>query len=205
MSEPSASSDDEPIVVSFEVADHTPPPPHGRIAGLLTHPWWVLTGLAVLTGVLGGVIWHAMVALPSYTITDDYGAVLREYGLTQFFAADTWFAVLGLVFGIGLGVAAWQLLRQLGWPVALVAVGAGLLAALVCWQVGVAFGPSDFASRVTTAAPGDRVMIDFALHTWVPVLTWPFGAITPVLLYASLGRDLEEEPVSTDEGDQPDE
>ena len=65
----------------------------------------------------------------------------------------------------------------------------GLLCGLAAKWLGEAFGPSDFATRLGQAAPGAKVPIDFALHTWTPLLVWAFAAVTPVLLYSSLGRE----------------
>lgn len=151
-----------------------------------------LSFLAVLSAVLGvisGLIWHAVVSLPSYTITDQGRAVMSDQGLTKIFAADAWFVMIGLVTGLGLGSATWLLTRTLGWPAALIAVAAGFLAAWVCWRLGVAIGPHDFAERIASAAAGERIPIDFTVRSSQAFLVWPFAALTPVLLYSSLGPE----------------
>lgn len=171
---------------------------------LKRHSRWVITAVCVITGALMGLFWHTVVTLPAYTITDDRAAIIREYGLTQFFSTDAWFSVIGLVAGLGIGMLVWYLFKGIGWPVAIIAVGAALLAAAICWGVGSLMGPSDFATRVSTANPGERVPVDFELRTWVSVVVWPFAAITPVLLASSLGRELSDATSETSgEPDQP--
>jgi hypothetical protein len=123
-----------------------------------------------------------------YTIGADGGAVITERGLSQLFAIDVWYVFTGLILGILLGSLTWALFRRIGWWVALLAAAVGLVAAVVCWQVGVLLGPSGFAARMAAAQPGDKVPVDFTLHTMAALLPWPFGALVPVALYATFER-----------------
>ncbi|WP_420175292.1 hypothetical protein [Luteococcus sp. OSA5] len=158
--------------------------------GLLQHP--VVRGLlmhvllAMLVGALAGVVWNLVVDLPSYTVDADGRATTSERGLTQVFAADVVYSVLGAVVGLLIGLWAWRWFRRSGWLVVPLAIGSSLASAFLCWWVGVLLGPRNFASRIATAGDGDRVPIDFELHAHVAVLVWPFFATIPILLLSSL-------------------
>lgn len=138
---------------------------------------------------IGAGVWRGIVTLPNYTLSDDGRAVMADRGLTQFFATDAWFVIIGLICGILLGALTWHLFKDQGWKSALIAVAVGLLSGLAAKWLGEAFGPTDFATRLSQAAPGAKVPIDFELHTWTPLLVWALAAVTPVLLYSSLGRE----------------
>lgn len=140
-----------------------------------------------------GVLWWRLVELPTYRVNDDGGASTSERALTQFFAGDAWFAALGLVVGLLLGVLAWRSFRALGWPTVLLVASVALGAGLICWLVGYRLGPGEFNPRLTAAQPGDLVPIELTLRARASLLTWPFFAVIPVLLGSSLGRD-EEDP-----------
>ncbi|MDN5727069.1 MAG: hypothetical protein L0G99_14230, partial [Propionibacteriales bacterium] len=78
--------------------------------GVLGRNWWriaVLLAASGLVGLLAALIWPRVTALPGYTVGDDGSAVTSEYGLTQFIAADASFALIGVLAGIGIGVAWW--------------------------------------------------------------------------------------------------
>ena len=147
------------------------------------------TGLAIVAGVIGGWVWHAIVKVPTYLTSDDGSVQMTERAVSQIFSIDAIFVIIGLLVGLALGLVAWLFFRKTGWPVALAATLGGLLAGGVCWLVGVLQGPSNFAERVASANPGDQVPIDFQLHTGSALLVWALGAIIPVMLYANLSRE----------------
>ena len=148
--------------------------------------------LAVAAGFAAGVVWWAVVDLPTYRVNSDGGAATTERGLSEFISGDAWFVVIGLVVGVGLGLAGWRWLRPLGWSLVLVVGCAAVVAELVCWLVGYRLGPGEFAPRLAAAKPGDLVSIELTLRARASLLTWPFFAVIPVLLGSSLGRDDEE-------------
>lgn len=133
-----------------------------------------------------------LVDLPVYRVNDDGNASTSERGLSQFFAGDAWFAALGLVVGVVLGVLAWRSFRTLGWPIVLLVTLVAFAAGLVCWLVGYRLGPGEFNPRLTDAGPGDLVPIELTLRARASLLSWPFVAVVPVLLGSSLGHDGEE-------------
>lgn len=153
----------------------------------------LLVALGLGLGVLGGVAWWALTDLPSYLVAANGGASTTERGLAEVLGGDAWFAVIGAVVGLTLGLVAWRRLGRVGWPVLLLATGTAALAALLCWAVGRELGPGEFTSRLAAARPGDRVPIELTLQARASLLVWPFFAVIPVLLGSSLGRD-EEDP-----------
>ncbi|HQZ00818.1 MAG TPA: hypothetical protein PKV13_04005 [Propionicimonas sp.] len=155
---------------------------------------WIglLVGLALVVGALAGVLWSMGVTLPTYAIQPDGSAVISERGLTEVVSADVWFVVTGALVGAGLGLVAWRWFHPLGWPTVLLALGAGLLAGVVCWQFGELIGPNHFADRLGTAQSGDLVPISLELRSISALAIWGLGAVTPVLLISSFGPDEEE-------------
>jgi hypothetical protein len=152
---------------------------------------FVALGLGL--GALAGVVWEAVVHLPTYRVAADGGASTSERGLAAYVGADAWYSLIGAVGGLALGVVAWRRLHRLGWPVVLVATLTATAAGLVCWAVGVRLGPGDFSSRLAAAPPDALVPIALELRARSALLVWPFLAVLPILLASSLGAD-EEEP-----------
>nr|NLI49189.1 hypothetical protein [Propionibacterium sp.] len=152
----------------------------------------ILAGLAVVVGALASLLWARLVRLPAYVVDANYFATISERGHTEVIASDAWFVVIGLAAGLVLGGVAWSWFRNLGWPVALISTGAGLLAGLVCWGVGQLLGPGPFDVRLAQAQPGDSVVIAFALHAPAALAAWGLAAVTPSMLLAALGPEQPE-------------
>jgi len=143
-------------------------------------------------GAVAGVFWESVVVLPSYEVRSDGGATTTERGLTEFFAGDAWFCVIGLVLFLVLSTLAWLRFREVGWPLVLVMMLTALAAGLICWAVGYQLGPGEFPRRLAEAQPGAVVPIELTLRARASLLSWPFAAVIPLLLGSSLGRDDEE-------------
>jgi len=144
----------------------------------------LVLGAVLVSGVVSGMIWHRVATPPIWTVLADGTAQATERGLSRVFAVDAWYVLIGLLFGMALGTLVWKLMSPLGWPVALVVCAAALLAGIVCWQMGRAFGPRDFVERLAAVGPaGGRVPADFDLGAKSALLVWPVGALLPVLLY----------------------
>ncbi|GGL54805.1 hypothetical protein GCM10011575_11470 [Microlunatus endophyticus] len=175
------------------------PSQHTGVAGLGDLPVGLAAGwlvgyllLCVLIGIGAGVLWERITDLPGYTVAQNGTATTTERGLAGFISGDASFAAIGFFVSIGLGIIAWKWFGRLGWPVVIVAIVGPICAALVCWWVGYKLGPGDFDPRLAAARPGDFVPITLTVRTPVALLVWTFGALIPVLLRASLGRDPEE-------------
>ena len=126
------------------------------------------------------------------------GASISERELTEFFGSDARFGLLGAATGLILGLLGWHWFKTLGWGLVLVVLATSLGAALICWLVGYRLGPGAFETRLATAQPGERVPIELTVRAWAGLVVWPFLAVIPVLLGASLGRDEDDvapEPV----------
>ncbi|KXK61382.1 hypothetical protein AWW66_13785 [Micromonospora rosaria] len=124
--------------------------PGRRVAGLVGA---VVLGMTLLGAPLG-LLWVLVApATPVIKITE--GAIYAEPQPEQPIAADGWFSLLGLGFGVLAAVALWYLLRALRGPAGLLAVTVGGLgAALVAWQVGRRIGWSTYQRLLAEAPPG---------------------------------------------------
>ncbi len=149
----------------------------------------ILAGLAAVVGALSALLWARVVHLPAYVVDADHFAQLSERGQTDVIAADAWFVVIGLVSGLVLGSLAWSWFRSIGWPVALIATGTGLVAGLVCWATGALLGPGPFDERLAVAQPGDSVVIAFQLHAPAALAVWGLAAVAPSMFLAALGPE----------------
>ena len=84
------------------------------------------------------------------------GAIYATPQPEQPIAADGWFSLLGLGFGVLAAIALWFLLRRRRGPVGLLAgTLGGLGAAVVAWQVGRRIGLSTY-QRLLDSAPDGR-------------------------------------------------
>ena len=152
---------------------------------------------ALVVGIAAAVLWRLIVQLPSYQVQSDGSATITERALTEVFSSDAWYVVLGVVFGAALGTATWRRFKHLGWLSALLAAGLGLVAGLVCWQLGQLLSGAPFDERLATAKPGDSVPIGLALRSPSALAFWAFAAVTPILLGSALGPDDEATPRRT--------
>ncbi|WP_332317101.1 DUF2567 domain-containing protein [Verrucosispora sp. WMMA2121] len=139
----------------------------------------------LVLGLLGaplGWIWAA-VAPATPVVRSGDGAV---YGLAQPeqpIAADGWFSLLGLAFGVLTALAVWFLLRRNRGPVGLVVAAVGALAAaLVAWQVGRRVGLAGYQRLLDTAPEGTRFSKPADLRAggielFLGVLPLPYGNV----------------------------
>jgi len=162
---------------------------------------FVALGLGL--GALAGVVWEAVVDLPTYTVNEQGRAATSERGLTAVVGSDAWFCLFGALLGLLLGLVGWRRLRSLGWPLVLLVVLTAAAAGLVAWWVGTALGPGPFNPRLAAAGPGDVVPVALELRAPGSLLVWPFLAVVPVLLGSSLGRDDDEFPEAATTAEEP--
>jgi hypothetical protein len=108
-----------------------------------------------LLGAPLGLLWRAAAPQVPVVKTED-GAVLAQPQPEQFIAADGWFSLLGLGFGVLVAVAAWVILRRYRGPVALVVVVIGALgAAVLAWRLGRVIGLDEYRHLLASAPPGE--------------------------------------------------
>ncbi|MEU8211045.1 DUF2567 domain-containing protein [Micromonospora sp. NPDC049044] len=109
--------------------------------------------LAVL-GVPFGLLWAAL-APDTPVVKTVEGAIYADPQPEQPIAADGWFSLLGLGFGLLVALALWFVLRRRRGPVGLLAAVLGaLVAAPVAWQVGRRVGLATFDRLLATAPAG---------------------------------------------------
>ncbi|WP_308291157.1 DUF2567 domain-containing protein [Micromonospora sp. DH13] len=148
----------------------------GRVIGVALGAAAVLTAL----GVPLGLLWAA-VAPDTPVVKTAEGAVYAQPQPEQPIAADGWFSLLGIGFGVLAALALWVLLRRRRGPVGLLAGAAGGLgAALVAWQVGRRVGLSAY-ERLLASAPDGQAFTKPAdlraggLHRLFDLLPLPYG------------------------------
>lgn len=97
----------------------------------------------------------------------------------EFFAADGWFVLFGVVFGGLAAVAVWFLLRRHRGPVALAALTLGAIGAgLLAWWVGHRIGLSAYREQLRASAVGTELARPPDLRA--KELGWWFGFIPRV-------------------------
>ncbi|SCE90734.1 Protein of unknown function (DUF2567) [Micromonospora viridifaciens] len=148
----------------------------GRPAGIALGAALVLTGL----GAPLGLLWAA-VAPGTPVEKTARGAIYVTPQPEQPIAADGWFSVLGLGFGVLAAIALWLLLRRRRGPVGLLAgTLGGLGGAVVAWQLGRRVGLDTYHRLLATAPDGTAFTkpadlraggVDWYLH----VLPVPYG------------------------------
>ncbi|MGC4864298.1 DUF2567 domain-containing protein [Micromonospora sp. DT53] len=105
-------------------------------------------------GVPLGLLWAAL-APDTPVLKTAEGAIYAEPQPEQPIAADGWFSLLGLAFGLLVALALWWVLRRRRGPVGLLAAVLGTLAAApVAWQVGRRVGLATFDRLLATAPAG---------------------------------------------------
>ncbi|WFE41427.1 DUF2567 domain-containing protein [Micromonospora sp. WMMD998] len=114
-------------------------------------------GVTALLSALGaplGLLW-AWLAPGTPVRQTPGGAVYAVPQPEQPIAADGWFSLLALGFGVLAAIALWTLLRWRRGPLILLAVTlGGFGAAVVAWQVGRRIGLATFERLLETAPPG---------------------------------------------------
>ncbi|MDG4756934.1 DUF2567 domain-containing protein [Micromonospora sp. WMMD710] len=114
-------------------------------------------GFALAFAVLGaplGLLW-AVLAPDTPVLKTAEGAIYAEPQPEQPIAADGWFSLLGLAFGVLAALVLWFVLRRRRGPVGLLAAVLGALAAApVAWQVGRRVGLATFDRLLDTAPAG---------------------------------------------------
>lgn len=145
--------------------------------------------LSVVVGALGGLFWRLVVDLPAYRVQEGGKAVIAEEDLSAMFSLDSWFVITGAILGAALGWCAWRWFRPLGWRLSVIGAAGALVAATACWGFSLVLAPAPFKDRLSSAAPGDLVPVDFTLHAPIAVLVWAAAAMVPILLAASFSPD----------------
>lgn len=142
---------------------------------------WPLSVLlmTVLTGLAGAVVW-ALLAEPARWTVVDNGLQMGQEAVTSQFGVSLAFAVVGLGGGLLLGFLLGVLARPVGWPLVIIAAGAGAVATVIAWQLGMMWGPPD-PSTVSGVTTGDTVPDELAVTVPAAFLAWSIAAIAGLL------------------------
>lgn len=190
---------------------------------------WALVTAAVI-GVLGiglGLLWHRFAPTLPLRMADlgtEKGLVYTSAEPEELAAAEGWFVLLGLGFGVLVAVLSWVLLPARRGPIQLAGVLVGsVIAGWVAWWVGHHIGLAEY-EHLKTSAPVDTIVhrppdlravkeLGFFPYAIGGTLLIPaFGAVVSYALMAAWSRwpslrRGEDEDVYTDEyggyGDQP--
>ncbi|WP_211275321.1 hypothetical protein [Actinoplanes rectilineatus] len=172
-------------------------------------PWWrfqhgtrrpwrrtltVTVALAVVIVVLGaglGLLWAWLA--PNVPVIDAGGGgiVVNDPSPEQYIAADGWFTLLGLGFGILVAIAAWIVLRRDRGPFLLLGVIGGTFVAghWVAPAVGELIGRDAYADWRATAAQGASYLAPPEVHSVGPTLVPAFAAAIVLTLLAGWAND----------------
>jgi hypothetical protein len=106
----------------------------------------------ILLGAPLGLLWHALAPGVPLVKTAN-GVILTQPEPEEFIAADGWFSLLGLGFGVLAAIAVWLILRRYRGPVGMVVVILGAIgAATLAWRLGREIGLSGY-HRLLQSAP----------------------------------------------------
>lgn len=141
----------------------------------------VIVGVFAVAGVLAGVVWPHLVAPVTVTRTD-FGLLTGETALSNRFATDGSFTVLGAGIGLVLGglLTWWRHTDEVVTVIA-VAVGAAL-ASLIAASLGHQLGPEDPTSVLRHAKVGATALEVVKVTTKGAYFVWPVMALVGALV-----------------------
>lgn len=145
------------------------------------------SGALLALAVLAGLAW-TWLARPAEWEVREQGVVLTEAASRGQFSVIVVFVLIGVVTSlVWAGATAWAL-ADLGWLLIPIVVVLTVLASIIAWQVGVAFGPPSPAS-LRDVAVGDRLPAQLEVDGLAPFLAWPiFGLVGVIGATAVRGR-----------------
>jgi MFS family permease len=135
----------------------------------------VLAWFAVLA-VIGALIWDKVVTLPEFTRVATTGSMDEEQ-LSHQFSISGWFLVIAVVGGLLSGVVLMVIRRKN--PIAtvvLVALGSGLATWLML-TCGLAFGPDNPNTVLTSAKLGEKVPVQLKPDVNAVYYAWSVAAL----------------------------
>ena len=149
------------------------------------------TAVAVL-GVLLGLAWAWLApTVPVVSAGDTAGVLVTDPSPEQYIAADGWFTMLGLGFGLTVAVGAWLALRRDRGPFLLLGVVAGAYVAgrWTAPAAGQLLGRDAYEQWIATAARGATYLAPPEVQASGPKLVPAFVAAIVLTLLAGWSND----------------
>jgi hypothetical protein len=183
----------------YGLAHPSGPQGYGAVAGrTVRRPWRrtvaVAVSVAVVVVILGiplGLLWRWLA--PSVPVIDagPGGIVVNDPSPEQFIAADGWFTLLGLGFGLLVAILAWLVLKKDRGPFLLLGVVVGTLGAgyLTAPWIGEMIGRGAYREWRETATQGATYLAPPELHSVGPSLVPAFIAAVALTLLAGWSND----------------
>ncbi|MEV6630635.1 hypothetical protein AB0M54_07785 [Actinoplanes sp. NPDC051470] len=166
-----------------------PPPPRRPLGRDLAVAGATAVALAVAGGPLG-VLWHFLAPTIPVINAGQGRVVVNDPSPEEYIAADGWFSLLCLVFGLLAAVVAWLVLRRNRGPWLLGGVILGTLAApVVAWQVGRLIGLGAYEDWRGSSSPGATYTAPPDLSAYGALLVAAFGAAIVLTLMAGWAND----------------
>ncbi|WP_250030490.1 DUF2567 domain-containing protein [Paractinoplanes maris] len=168
------------------------------LRGSSPRPWKrtlvVAVGCLLVILALGGplgLLWRWLAPTVPVIDAGQAGVVVNDPSPEEYIAADGWFTLLGLAFGLLVAIGAWLILRRDRGPFLLLSVVLGALGAgwLVAPWVGELIGRADYRSWIETAQQGQTYAAPPEVHSLGPMLVPAFAAAIALTLMAGWSND----------------
>ena len=135
----------------------------------------------VVAGVVAAWLWVQWADPPTYQVLKN-SAIMGEEAAGRQFGVDVTFALIGLCLAVPLGFLAGWRWHRVGWPLVVGAAASAGLAAVVAWQLGEVWGPSNPAGEWRSAPVGAQIPEQLTVHAKGLLLVWPVGALAGLIL-----------------------
>ena len=186
---PGQEPGDDALPYPYGWAADPAPPPRRPLRPTLVAAALTLVVLAVTGGPLG-LLWHYLSPTVPVINAGDGRIVVNDPSPEEYIAADGWFTLLGLAFGLTAAITAWMLLRRHRGPWLLVAVTLGALAAaVVAWQAGRLIGRGAYQQWQETSAQAATYQAPPDVHAYAVLLVPAFAAVIALTLMAGWSND----------------
>lgn len=154
----------------------------------------VIVIVMVVAGVVVGLVWTRLNPHVAMTMTELGPFPNTELEAARQVSMDAWYAALGAVTGLLLGaVLATVYLRHGVLTVVALLVGAVLASVLAFVTGSLVANGAVVVGWHPQAAPGSPLTAPLNLHAYGVLLSWPIGALAPVVPLVWLGWSRDEE------------
>lgn len=161
-------------------------------------PWRRTIVVAVVTGVvvlvLGGplgLLWHWLAPTVPVLDAGSNGIIVNDPSPEEYVAADGWYTMLGLAFGLVVAIVAWLVMRKDRGPFLLLGVVLGTFGAgyLIGPWIGGLIGRGSYHHWQETAVQGATYSAPPQVHSVGPKLVAAFAAAIVLTLLAGWSND----------------